>query len=464
MKKITYILIFIVLIFSCNKQVENRVGTISYLDCENIVYDSLNQIITIPFYGGNGGNYAAQTLNSKGITGLTATLKSGSFSNSKTLDDLTATLQGNDDVNGFLTFKLSGTPSSKKGIAYFDLSIGGQNCSFSIPIGSNNNNQGGGTDTNNDPIISSLDCESVNVLGTLKKGQSIINSYFTINYSGGNGKYYSAQSYGSKGVSGLEIYLQSGTLTNGSGSLTYTITGTPSSSGTAQFDISFAGKSCTVIINVENIIQNPTTGYGPNITDIDGNTYKTVYIGTQQWMAENLKVTKYNDGTAIPNVTDNTQWSNLTTGARCYYNNDAANNAKYGKLYNWYAVSPTTNNNKNVCPAGWHVPTDAEWTVLIDYLGGENVAGGKMKEVGTTNWISPNTDATNTSLFTGLPGGFRFRDGSYNYIRNYGLWWSSAEGYYSSNAWNRDLGYDLGGAGINSNSKEMGLSVRCLRD
>ena len=202
---------------------------------------------------------------------------------------------------------------------------------------------------------------------------------------------------------------------------------------------------------------------GNQIIDVDGNTYKTVSIGTQQWMAENLKVSKYSDGTAIPNVSYNTQWSNLTTGAWAYYENDAANNAKYGKLYNWYAVSKTSNGNKNVCPTGWHVPTDAEWTVLTDYLGGESVAGGKMKEVGTSNWNSPNTDATNTLLFTGLPGGFRYDSGYYNYIGNYGYWWSSSENN-TSDAWSRGLNYYSGEANSYYGNKRGGLSVRCLRD
>ncbi len=174
-----------------------------------------------------------------------------------------------------------------------------------------------------------------------------------------------------------------------------------------------------------NPITKPTNGYGPNITDVEGNSYKTVYIGTQQWMAENLKVTKYNDGTAL-NIIGTTLLQDNTTGAWSYCNNDVANNAKYGKLYNWYAVSPTTNGNKNVCPTGWHVPTNAEWTVLTEYLGGESVAGGKMKEVGTTNWNSPNVDATNTSLFTGLPGGNR-ESGDYYGIGSGGCWWSSTE-------------------------------------
>jgi uncharacterized protein (TIGR02145 family) len=210
---------------------------------------------------------------------------------------------------------------------------------------------------------------------------------------------------------------------------------------------------------------NQTIGKpGPNITDSEGNTYKTVFIGTQQWMAENLKVSKYSDGTTIPNITDNTQWQNNTTGASwAYYNNDAANNAKYGKLYNWYAVSKTTNGNKNVCPTGWHVPTDVEWTVLTDYLGGASVAGGKMKEAGTINWISPNTDATNVSLFTGFPGGNRNYYGGYNYIGSAGNWWTSTEDN-TDNAWYRTL-YDSNGDAFRSFiNKKNGFSVRCLRD
>jgi uncharacterized protein (TIGR02145 family) len=195
-------------------------------------------------------------------------------------------------------------------------------------------------------------------------------------------------------------------------------------------------------------------------------------------MAENLKVSKYSDGTTIPNITDTTQWQNNTTGAwvdgaavmsstgstasTSYLNNDAANNAKYGKLYNWYAVSKTTNGNKNVCPTGWHVPTDAEWTVLTDYLGGESVAGGKMKEVGNTSWYF-NPEATNTSLFTGLPGGFRGTNGNYSYIGHYGYWWSSTE-HSTYDAWYRYLGYYDGSASRTNDNKGFGLSVRCLRD
>ena len=207
--------------------------------------------------------------------------------------------------------------------------------------------------------------------------------------------------------------------------------------------------------------KNETTT--PNNSGNNTTSYKTVTIGTQTWMAENLKVSKYSDGTTIPNITDDTQWRNNTTGAWAYYNNNAANNAKYGKLYNWYAVSKTTNGNKNVCPTGWHVPTDAEWTVLTDYLGGESIAGGKMKEVGTTSWNDPNADATNTSLFTGLPGGYRSYDGDYDIFGSYGYWWSSTENDTSS-AWNRYLDLNSGAASRANANKEFGFSVRCLRD
>jgi uncharacterized protein (TIGR02145 family) len=222
----------------------------------------------------------------------------------------------------------------------------------------------------------------------------------------------------------------------------------------------------TVQIGTQNLELEVKKTDNSNLTDIEGNSYKVVKIGNQVWMAENLKTSKYSDGTPIPNVVDNHQWSNLTTGAWAYYNNDAAYNAKYGKLYNWYVVSKTTNGNKNVCPTGWHEPTDAEWNVLTDYLGGVDVAGGKMKEAGAINWKSPNTDATNTSLFTGLPGGLRDDGGGYYDIGYYGTWWSSTE-HDTGNAWYRLLDYGNGDADRNNSYyyvKKFGFSVRCLRD
>ena len=301
--------------------------------------------------------------------------------------------------------------------------------------------------------ITSLNCSSVTNNGTLSATTNASGVTSVVPYTGGNAGPYAGQVVTSTGVTGLTATLQAGNFANGAGSLFYTITGTVSTIGTASFALNVAGKTCTLTRTV-------TSTYGPNITDFEGNTYKTVYIGTQQWMGENLKASKYSDGTTINNITDNFLWQYNNTGAWAYYDNDAANNAKYGKLYNWLAVSP---GNKNVCPTGWHLPTDAEWTVLTDYLGGLSDAGGKMKEVGTTSWFSPNTESTNVTLFTGLPGGFRNFSGYFRSIGSGGNWWSSTEnGDYES--WYRYLSDSNGNASRATNYKQFGLSVRCLKD
>lgn len=139
-----------------------------------------------------------------------------------------------------------------------------------------------------------------------------------------------------------------------------------------------------------------------SVKDIDGNKYKTIKIGTQIWLSENLKTTTYNDGTAIPLVKNYDAWAELSTQAYCWYNNDSTNKEVYGALYNWYAV-----NTKKLCPEGWHVPSDEEWTELRTYLGDKGNAGLALKESGTSHWKSPNSDASNTTGFTGLPGGYR---------------------------------------------------------
>ena len=210
---------------------------------------------------------------------------------------------------------------------------------------------------------------------------------------------------------------------------------------------------------------------GPNVTDFEGNTYQSVTNCGLTFTKQNLNVSTYSDGTVIPQVTDPTAWANLTTGAWCYYNNDAANGTTYGKLYNWYAaagiydVASLANPalRKKLAPTGWHVPTDAEWTTLTTCLGGETVAGGKMKETGTAHWASPNTNATNTSGFTGLPGGYRTIFGTFLSIGNDGHWWSSSE-YGATDAWSRLLYCDNGGVSRSYTNKAYGFSVRCLRD
>ena len=311
--------------------------------------------------------------------------------------------------------------------------------------------------------ISALNCSSATNNGTLTATTNTSSVTSVISYTGGNGGPHNGQVVTSTGVTGLTATLQAGSFANGNGSLTYTITGIPAASGIASFTLNISGNSCTLTRIINSATQQTTSSYGPNISDLDGNLYKTAYIGTQQWIAENLKTSKYNDGTAIPNATDNSLWSQLTTGAWSYYNNDANNNAKYGKLYNWYAVSPTTNGNKNVCPIGWHVPTDAEWTTLRDYLGGEIVAGGKMKEVGTINWNSPNQNTTNLSLFTALPGGYRWIDGNYDGLGKSGNWWSSSE-YDEFQAWGIPLFNSNNTFYLGEGNKKAGCSIRCLKN
>jgi len=195
------------------------------------------------------------------------------------------------------------------------------------------------------------------------------------------------------------------------------------------------------------------------VTDIDGNVYQTVKIGDQWWMAENLKVTHYRNGATIPLVTSSDDWYNLLTGARCAYDNDQSKVATYGYLYNWYAV----NDSRNIAPARWHVPTDAEWSTLVTYLGGANVAGGKMKEIGTTNWHSPNTGATNESGFAALPGGYRPSTGYFDALGNLAYFWSSTE-ISSLYAWSRRLYYDNAYVDRYSDSKQDGFSVRLVKD
>jgi len=191
-------------------------------------------------------------------------------------------------------------------------------------------------------------------------------------------------------------------------------------------------------------------------------------IGTQVWTNINLDVTIYRDGTPIPQVSDPTAWANLTTGAWCYYNNDPANEAIYGKLYNWYAVAGIHDNdpnttNKILAPLGWHVPSDSEWTTLTTSLGGLTVAGGKMKSTGTSLWLSPNTGATNSSGFTGLPIGLRSTNGTFNFIGGFGYWWSSSEST-SSFAWVSFLTNENGSAYRNIGGKGGGFSVRLIKD
>jgi uncharacterized protein (TIGR02145 family) len=210
-----------------------------------------------------------------------------------------------------------------------------------------------------------------------------------------------------------------------------------------------------------NNVHNPAKTYG-SMTDQEGNVYKTIEIGNQEWMAENLKTSIYRNGEPIATNLTYLEWLNSAItqiGAWAFYNNISQYDCPYGKLYNWYAVADP----RHVCPSGWHEPTDGEWTTLTDYLGGESVAGGKMKSTGFQYWFGSNTDATNESGFSGLPGGSRFSLGEFSNIGVNGIWWSSSENAIAY-AWDRSLNYDDANAIRFPPNKTNGSFVRCLRD
>jgi uncharacterized protein (TIGR02145 family) len=209
--------------------------------------------------------------------------------------------------------------------------------------------------------------------------------------------------------------------------------------------------------------------------DIEGNKYQTIKIGNQEWMAENLKVTKYNDGLNIPLVEDNDKWTNIKTPAYCWYNNDIANKEKYGALYNWYTV-----NTKKLAPIGWHIPTNEEWDALQNYLilnkynSSRTIKKNKIAKslASKTDWRSSTIPGTigndltknNRSGFSALPGGSRHYDGPFSIQNVYGFWWSATENG-AAYAWNRNLFYDFYNFFRSNNYlKSFGFSVRLVMD
>jgi uncharacterized protein (TIGR02145 family) len=211
----------------------------------------------------------------------------------------------------------------------------------------------------------------------------------------------------------------------------------------------------------------PTPAFASSgtVTDIDGNMYSTVQIGGQVWMGENLRTTRYNNGDPIPLVTENADWKILATPAYCWYqNNETGYGATYGALYNWYAVDSESNGHRSICPVGWHIPTEAEWSALTNYLGGLDVAGGKLKESGTTHWLPPNTGATNASGFSGLPGGYRgYVSGACDNLGMFGHWWSSTSAD-AELAWGEGLFFLDNPANHSTSVKKNGFSIRCIKD
>jgi len=265
-------------------------------------------------------------------------------------------------------------------------------------------------------------------------------------------------------------------VTVGSGTGTFSTKLTGLTNGTTCYFVAYATNSAGTAYGDElsfTTDKPDITGQTGTLRDYDGNAYNWIGIGKQAWMAENLKVTHYADGTAIPLVEGKTAWDALgiTDKAYCWYNHSTSNGEIYGGMYTWAtamngAASSTSNPSgvQGVCPAGWHVPSSMEWTYMTDYLGGKGVAGGKLKETGTIHWADPNTGATNETGFTALPGGYRNSNGHlFNLIGSYGYWWSTSA-YDADNIYRRYMGYDYANVYSYFNSKNYGFSVRCVRD
>jgi uncharacterized protein (TIGR02145 family) len=210
-------------------------------------------------------------------------------------------------------------------------------------------------------------------------------------------------------------------------------------------------------------IHNAELTYG-SMTDQEGNDYKTIVIGTQEWMAENLNTSIYRNGDAIATSLNDAGWQSTMIGAWTHYNSEASYTCPHGKLYNWYACVDT----RQLCPSGWHVPTDGEWNTLMDFLGGMDVAGGKMKTTGTLQlanglWYAPNTGATNSAGFSGAPQGYRYFLGEYDLLGSNVFWWST-DAFLTNNAISWFLSHTESGSFRSDFDKNYGFSVRCLRD
>lgn len=281
----------------------------------------------------------------------------------------------------------------------------------------------------------------------------------TVALSGGNVTSIGGSSVTAKGVcwsTSPNPTIANNKTTNGSGAGGFLSTLTPLSPNTTYYARAYATNSFGTGYGNQIVFKTTIQCGASLITDADGNTYNTVLIGSQCWTMSNLKTSKYKDGSSITQITSNSQWQSTTAGAWSYYNNSSSNNSTFGKLYNWYAV-----NSGKLCPEGWRVPTEAEVMELYTFLGGTSVAGGKMKS--TSGWDSPNTGANNSSGFTGLPGGYRMANGTFDKMGNNGFWWTITT-YSASNGWYYNL-FSGNATGYKDNiSKKVGMSCRCVLD
>lgn len=214
----------------------------------------------------------------------------------------------------------------------------------------------------------------------------------------------------------------------------------------------------SAVLIIVATLNNVTAQEVRTVKDQDGNIYNTTRIGEQIWMAENLKTTKLNDGTPIPFVTDKSEWAALSKPGYCWYKNDTTYKNVYGALYNAYSVITA-----RLCPSGWHVSTNNDWSQLLTFLGGEDIAGGKLKETGTDHWSEPNSGATDENHFKALPGGSRYTNGLFLTIKNMGYWWSPGE-TNTFNNWYRSIYNRDRSVSSNFIDSTNGFSVRCVKD
>jgi uncharacterized protein (TIGR02145 family) len=421
-------------------------GTIATIDCNNTINSgTLTRLLpadnvssSVPYTDGNGGAYYGQeNILSTGVTGLRASFSSGSFANGP----------------GNLLVTITGIPESS-GTASFAFNIAGKACTLNRAV------------VRPQAEVSSLDCKGTDV-GILQLGVTYFSGVnTTINYTGGNGGTYSAQNFPSSGVTGLTAKLTAGTLADGAGSLSFNITGTPQGTGAASFTINFGGSTCTIYRTVYGTgttgitahtcgavnVHNTSIPYG-TMTDQQGNSYKTVLIGNQTWMAENLRTSIFRNSSPIQNIISVGTWQSTTTAAYCNYGNNISFDCPYGKLYNWYAASSIN----LLCPTGWHVPTLSDINILTEFI-----SLSKAQNTGTQYWISGG--GVNSSGLSILPGGKRlpifestYPDGFYGI----GL---IAE-FWSSSTFNADSGYQISENFISgSANKKGGKGVRCVKD
>jgi len=409
-------------------------GTVTSLDCETATvigtlyagYDASELSISINYTGGNGGEYSAQSDSSSGVEGLVATIPDGNLSNGP----------------GVITLSVSGTPIDT-GLATFNFNLGNSSCTLSIPVLS--------------AIIDSLQCEGIVWAGSVVTDDSASGVIGTIYYYGGNGAPFQSQSISSSGITGLTCFLEQGDLAFGSGSISLSISGITSDTGTAVFNFNFCGQACSfnILVNPNPIstatcgafkVLNPQLNYG-NVTDQQGNNYKTILIGDQEWMAENLRTDRYQNGELIPEVTDVVSWNGLTSGAYCWYGNDSITyNCPYGKLYNWYVIS----GSRNVCPTGWHVPTLSDWNSVFSVGGTALASSGPY-------WTSWGSFYGNTTGLSILPGGLRLPWGDYSSNGSWGyIWMNNGSNVMGVTSYP----YSSYSSGFSTNHA---LSIRCLK-